>query len=230
MSIEGIKGLAKTLSYYSIAQETMANNLANVSSDAFKALRVTALESEAGGFPIPVQELDLTQGSLRTTGRALDLAIDGEGFLAVRTPSGDRLTRGGGLQLDGSGRITDRNGNPLLDGGGEVIAVPPGEMVIAEDGTISVDGAVVASLRIVNADAANLLSEGGGRFQIALPLEELPAATGRIRQGMLEDANVDGVRGMMDMMLIQRAYATNIDAMRTLDGVLESVVSEVGRI
>ena len=230
MSIEGIKGLAKTLSYYSVAQETMANNLANVSSDAFKALRVSAFESEVGGFPIPVQELDLTQGSLRTTGRPLDLAIDGEGFLKVRTPAGDRLTRGGGLLLDGSGRITDRSGNPLLDSSGEVIAVPPGEVAIAENGVISVDGAVVASLELVASDAANLLSEGGGRFQTTIPMEQLSPATGRIRQGMIEDANVDGVRGMMDMMLIQRAYATNVDAMRTLDGVLESVVSEVGRI
>lgn len=230
MPPDGIHALGRSLGYYTAAQETMANNLANVSSEAFKAFRITARQDADGPFPVPVQELDLSQGALRQTGRPLDVALEGPGFLVVRTATGERLFRGGGLELDGVGRLTDRHGDPLLDSDGRIIALPPGDIAIRRDGTILVDDAPVGQLHLVTAPPDQLRKEGQGRYLALTPPAPLEGGLTTVREGMLEEANIDAVRGMMDLLLIQRAYATNVEAMRTLDGVLGTVVSDVGRV
>ncbi len=230
MPPEGIQALARSLGYYTTAQETMANNLANVSSEAFKAFRITARQDAEGPFPVPVQELDLSQGSLRQTGRPLDVALEGPGFLVVQTAGGERLFRGGGLELDGVGRLTDRHGAPLLDAEGRILALPPGDIAIRRDGTVVVDDAPVGRLRVVTASADQLRKEGQGRYLTLTPPVPLTEGVTTVREGMIEEANIDAVRGMMDLLLIQRAYSTNVEAMRTLDGVLGTVVGDVGRV
>ncbi len=230
MPPDGIHALARSLGYYTTAQETMANNLANVSSEAFKAFRITARQDADSPFPVPVQELDLSQGALRQTARPLDVALEGPGFLVVQTDSGERLFRGGGLQLDGVGRLTDRHGDPLLDAGGGIIALPPGEIAIRRDGTVLVDDAPVGQLRVVTAPADQLRKEGQGRYLALTAPTPVTEGVTTVQEGMLEEANMDAVRGMMDLLLIQRAYSTNVEAMRTLDGVLGTVVGDVGRV
>ncbi len=230
MPPEGIHALARSLGYYTTAQETMANNLANVSSEAFKAFRITARRDANSPFPVPVQELDLSQGALRQTGRPLDVALEGPGFLVVQTDRGERLFRGGGLQLDGVGRLTDRHGDPVLDAGGRIIALPPGEIAIRHDGTVLVDDAPVGQLRVVTAPADQLRKEGQGRYLALTPPTPVAEGATTVQEGMIEEANMDAVRGMMDLLLIQRAYSTNVEAMRTLDGVLGTVVGDVGRV
>lgn len=230
MPPEGIHALARSLGYYTTAQETMANNLANVSSEAFKAFRITARQDADAPFPVPVQELDLSQGALRQTGRPLDVALDGPGFLVVKTTGGERLFRGGGLELDGVGRLTDRHGDPVLDVDGHIIALPPGDITIRRDGTLLVDDTPAGQLRIVSAPADQLRKEGQGRYLALAAPRPVEDGLTTVREGMLEEANIDAVRGMMDLLLIQRAYSTNVEAMRTLDGVLGTVVGDVGRV
>lgn len=230
MTSPSISGIARTLNFYARLQEVTADNLANASSEAFKAIRLRAIEAEDGSYPVPMQALDLSQGPLRDTGRALDLALEGPGFFVVRTAAGDRLMRGGGLVLDATGRLTDRHGDPLLDVDGRVLVVPPGELMVHHDGTVEVDGAVSGRLQLVTAGPGELLKEGHGRFVATAPPAALPPDARPVRQGVLEEANVDPLRGMVDLILIQRAYAANVEALKTLDGVLGSVVGDVGRI
>jgi flagellar basal body rod protein FlgG len=226
----GIAGLARTLSYYTRLHEVTASNLANAASDGFKADRITAALDSSGAFPVPVQQLDLSQGTLRTTGRPLDVALEGEGFLVIRTPAGERLIRGGSLELDGAGLLTDRHGNPVLDSEGRVIALPPGEVTIASDGAVSVAGNSVARLKLVTASVGELRKEGHGRFVSEGGTSPVQSGSVRVRQGQLEEANVDTLAGMVDLVLMQRAYTASVEALRTMDGVLATVTSDVARI
>jgi flagellar basal body rod protein FlgG len=229
MPVKGIVDTARSLAYYLRLQEVTANNLANAQTDAFKADRLTAWVLPGGETPVPVQQIDLQQGAFRDTGRPLDVALDGQGFLVVATDAGERLTRGGSLQLDAAGRLTDAQGNPLLGTDGP-IAVHGADLALQDDGTVLVDGAAVGRLRMVNVDdPAALLKEGYGRFVAAGPLASAPEST-RLRQGAVEEPNVNPLTSMVDLVTIQRAYAANLDALKAMDSVLATVTTEVGKV
>ena len=227
MTVPSIVVTARSLAYYSRLQEVTANNLANASSEAFKADRMTAQSFDAH-WPEALMRLDLSQGTVRDTHRALDVALQGEGFLVVDTPGGVRLTRGGGLEIDGEGYLVNRDGHRLLGDEGP-LHITGREMVIEPDGTVIVDGARVDRLRVETvADPLRLEKEGHGRFRAVTPLITVPNA--QVRQGALEDGNVETLQETVEMIRIQRAYAAGVDAMRTLDTVMTTVTTDVGRI
>src|SRR6185436_11911498 len=135
MPLKGIVNTARSLSYYLRLQEVTANNLANVNSDAFKADRLTARTLPNMDYPVPVQQIDLDQGTFRETGRPLDLSLDGPGFFVVRTERGERLTRGGSMKLDPAGMLTDSHGDPLLGTQGPLV-ISGSEIEVQSDGTV----------------------------------------------------------------------------------------------
>lgn len=225
----GIIKSARTLSYYSQLEDATANNLANVSTDAFKADRITAMLASPGGSPVPVQQTDLSQGTFRETGRSLDVALDGPGFLVVRTAAGERLTRGGALHLSGNGTLVDAHGDPVLGRRGP-ITIAGGTVELHGDGTVEVDGVTQDQLRLVaSPGAAQLSKEGAGRFVSSAPLADADPAVVRLRQGAVEESNLDAIHGMVDLVTIQRAYAANVSALRALDGVLGTVTNDLAR-
>lgn len=228
MYLRSIVNAARAMSYYTRLQEATANNLANVSSEAYKGDRITAQTGPDGEFPVPVQSLDLRQGALRDTGRAFDLALEGDGFLVVQTPNGPRLTRGGSYSLDAAGVLVDRQGDAVMGEEGP-LAFTSGNVEIQPDGAVVVDGKRTGRLKLVQvAEPGTLVKEGFGRFIGGG--DQSPAANLRVRQGALEDANVDAMNGMIDLLMIQRAWAANIDALKTMDSVLGTVTSDVGRV
>ncbi len=230
MPIQGILNTAHTLSLYQRWQEITANNVANANTDAFKVDRLTAVQVPGSERPVPVQTTDLQQGAFRETGRPLDVALDGPGFLVVRTPQGERLTRGGSLHLDPDGWLVDGQGAPVLGDQGP-LALSGSSIEVKGDGSLLVDGAVAGRLRLAEvADPNALVKEGFGRYATSSPLH--PAADGavRVRQGTIEEPNFDPLMSMVDLVTIQRAYAANADALRAIDGVLGTVVNEVGKV
>jgi flagellar basal body rod protein FlgG len=230
MPLRGILNAAHGLSYYARLQEVTANNLANVSTDAFKVDRMSGRMLDGESYPVPVEHLDLAQGAFRQTGRTLDVALEGPGFLVVRTPNGERLTRGGPLRLDANGQLTDGDGNPILGDKGPIIP-GIGAVEIQADGTVLVDGAPLDHLRLETvADPSTLKKEGTGRYLIPDGEKTVQADAVTVRQGSIEEPNSDAVLGMVDLVTIQRAYAANIDALKAMDGVLATVASEVGRV
>lgn len=229
MPLRGIVNTARSLSYYLRVQEVTANNLANANTTAFKVDRVTAHQSPAGTHPVPVQRTDLRQGTFRDTGRPLDLGLEGPGFFVVATDRGERLIRGGPLRLDAAGRLADADGNALLAAEGPVV-LNGGEVSFEADGAVRVDGAVVARLRVVEPDEPEtLLKEGGGRYASPGPVHPVPGERTRVRQGSLEEPNVDPLVAMVDLVNIQRAYAANVEALKAMDGALEIVTNQVGK-
>ena len=230
MSMHGIVQTARALGYFERWQQVTANNVANANTDAFKADRVTATTTAGDGTPVPVGHIDLRPGPVRDTARPLDVALDGAGFLVLGTADGERLTRGGSFRLDATGRLTDVHGDPVLGANGPLV-LRGNEVTIQQDGAVLVDGAPVDRLRVVTvADPSQLLKEGKGRFIANAPTAPLPDEAIRVKQGALEDTNVDPVMSMVEMITIQRAYQTNIQALRTMDAVMGTVTGEVGKV
>jgi flagellar basal body rod protein FlgG len=228
-TFRGILTAARTLSHYARLQEVTANNLANVGTAGFKADRLVSHRAAGLDHPVPVPATDLSQGALRTTGRPLDVALEGAGFLVVETAAGERLIRGGALRLDGQGRLVDPEGSPVLGREGQVVLTGP-TIEIRPDGTVVDDGREIDRLRVVRPDpGAELLKEAAGRFR-AGPRGVSDAEDTLVRQGQLEDANLNAISAMIALVEIQRAYAANSSAVRALDGVLGSVTNEVGRV
>ncbi len=226
MSIDPLRTAARALAYWERRQEVTSHNVANTETPGYKRQRVFA--ELLDGAPAPVVRDDMTAGAIRTTGRPLDVALEGDGFLVVDTPTGEMLRRGGSLSLDAAGVLIDGGGRPVLGEDG-VIVLPPGSVEIDGDGTVRVDGAELARLRMESAEPGSLRRVEAGLW-IGAPGEPLPAGAVGVRQGALEDSNVQALEGLVEMLDVQRNYAAIQKSVVTLDGVLETVANRIGRV
>ena len=229
MSLRAILNSARTLVYYERLQQILANNLSNVSTDGYKADLFTIRAGPGSTQPVPVTALDLRQGSLRETGRRLDLALDGPGFFVVETAGGERLTRGGALKLDAAGRLTDGHDNPVLGNDGPLL-ITGTTLEIHADGTVSVDGAEVGALRIETVDdPATLQKEGAGLFTTTGLRQPADPAQTKVLQGTIEESNFDPVLGTIDLITVAREFHANMTALQAMDDVLDNVANNIGR-
>jgi flagellar basal-body rod protein FlgF len=194
--------------------DSIANNVANASTsgyrrDAFifsefvKALdaRPSMSQTRVGG-----RLLDMANGEMTNTGSPLDVAIAGPGFFRIETPTGALLTRAGAFSLNAEGVLVAHDGSPVGGEGGAEIVVPAdaGPLSIAEDGTISADGAPLGRIEIVNADPTTLSRAGDTRFRPAGEFE--PVANPRMRQGFIEASNVNPVLEIARLIEVQRSF------------------------
>lgn len=227
MSIDPMRAAGRALAYWERRQEVVSNNLANVDTPGYKAQRVFGeLMDELG--PRAAITNDLSGGALRETGRPLDVALEGEGFLVVETPGGEVLRRGGSLSLDAAGVLTDAGGRPVLGDDG-LIVVPSGEVQIERDGVVRVDGEEVGRLRVEYADPESLQRIEAGLWTSDARAGVDPAEVG-VRQGALEESNVTALEGLVEMLDVQRNYAALQKSVITLDGVMETVSNRIGRV
>jgi flagellar basal-body rod protein FlgF/flagellar basal-body rod protein FlgG len=200
------------------ALELVANNLANLGTNGYRGQQATFRSLLAGGTQVSWNPLnaavnnfgvlggsrvDLASGSLTATGNPLDLAVAGKGFFVVQSGSVSLYTRNGGFQRTSTGQLVTSDGDAVLGEQG-AITLPEGAVAVSSDGTVSVDGAVVAKLRIAEfAPDTNLTAVGNAHY--AAPVgSALPAAASSIRQGMLEQSNVSPVAGVVQLITIQR--------------------------
>lgn len=200
------------------ALEVLANNLANVSTTGFKAQHefyrsFTAWLQPALTTPINQAinqfgvlggaRLDLSTGSIEHTGNDTDLALEGPGFFNIQTNNGLRFTRAGNFSFNAKRQLVTAQGDLVLGDQGP-IQIPAGQLNIGPDGTVSVDGALVATLKISNfAPNTQLTSEGSSYF-VAPQNAATPAAQVNIRQGSLENSNTDPVRSTVELIELQR--------------------------
>jgi flagellar hook-basal body protein len=149
---------ASALRFWERKQEIVANNLANVSTDGYKAQRVFARLLD-GILPVAETSSDLSTGSLKQTGNALDVALNGAGFFVVSTPAGDRYTRGGSLRLDEKHHLVDIEGRTLLGTKGPM-TMGTGPVEIDATGEVKQNGQVVDRLKVEAAPKGAELTPG----------------------------------------------------------------------
>jgi flagellar basal-body rod protein FlgF len=201
------------------ALDTAAANLANAQTPGYRAAREyfrsvllgpDAQNSQLGRTVnnyglLGGDQLSMKQGALQSTGNPFDLAIEGDGFFQIQTANGIRYTRDGSFHRDPSGQLVTSAGEPVLSSAGKTIAVPPGEVSVGADGTLSVDGGAVAIVGVVSfPTGTNLTAEGANRYVAPAGVTPSASKSSGVHQGALESANQDIVQGSLDLIVMQR--------------------------
>lgn len=219
-------------------QEALSHNLANMNTPGFKAGRVFAevLEEVGGGSDLVQRAaanqklyIDFSQGDFQTTGRPLDMAIDGDGFFTVETPDGPRYTRNGNFSMDPEGRLVTGHGYSVLGEDGPIELPPGGNLEVDEEGGLIVDGRPAGKLRVLHfEDLADLERSESGLFAPRPGTEPRPEESEyTVRQGNLETSNVNGTSEMMRMMILLREYESSQRAVQSQSQALGRVVNEL---
>lgn len=208
----------------------IANNVANMNTTGYKADKplfeeFLMPEARANDFQGRdrlisfVQDRatwhDFAQGPVEQTNNPLDIALDGDAFLVVQTPAGERYTRNGALQLNAQGQLVTNDGYAVLGENGPISFQPQDQAItIARDGTVTVrEGentqadAARGKIRIVAFDAPQLLQkQGASLFSAPAGVAAQPAPLAGLRQGMIEKSNVNAVVEMGRMIEVMRTY------------------------
>lgn len=200
--------------------DVIANNIANLGTAGFK--RESIVFSE---YLMPKAEMDMSgdsrdlsyvedfatihdhsAGPVEQTGNEFDVAVEGDGYLVVQTPDGERYTRNGQFKLDATGQLVTSEGFPVLgDGGPITFAENETDVSIATDGTISTSVGQKGRLRLVAFDDPRALRPvGASTFETDEAPQ--PAETAKLRQGVYEKSNVQPVTEITRMIEVQRAY------------------------
>lgn len=217
--------------------QVIAHNIANASTIGFRREGVVFSEFVARLGDEPslsmadgnARLVDLSQAGLTQTGGTYDLGIQGEGFFLIATPDGERLTRAGTFTPSAEGALVTPDGHALLDAGGAPVAVPVGARTvsISTDGTMSADGTPVAQIGLWQpADPLSLRHQAGTLFS-ADGLE--PAEAAVIRQGFLEESNVEPIAEIARMIEVQRAYEMGQKFLDAEDQRQRGVIQTLGR-
>ena len=215
-------------------QATTAHNLANVTTtgfraqiDAFRAVPVTGEGLPTRAFVVSsTVGADFSSGPLQSTGRDLDVAIKGRGWLAVQMPDGsEAYTRNGALQMNQNGLLTSAGGYTIAGDGGPITVPPEVTVTVGGDGTISTiasgtkPGAptVLGRLKLVNPPDADLVRGDDGLFRLksgqAAPADPQVAVVG----AALEGSNVSPVDAMVNMIALARSFDTQTNLMKNAE-------------
>jgi len=223
------------------AQATVSHNIANTDTPGFKeALANTeAFPVKGPGFPSRVHALHIDAGfnsrvgAQNITGNALDVSLREGNWLAVQAADGSEgYTRGGALTLTPNGQLVTPGGHPVLDEGGNPIALPPHQAVeIGNDGTISIipqgEGpqtmAMIGRLRVVEAEDSQLQRGLDGLFRNTDTEQPFAQAQGAsLQSGQLEGSNVNAAGALVQMIQLQRQYEMQVKVLKTGDEIARS--------
>jgi flagellar basal-body rod protein FlgF len=231
VALSGMKTRLATL-------DRVASDIANSSTAGYKAERTTTEQSDRPSFENTLQSaidvaagptrVDVRAGAVVSTGRTLDVAVDGNGFLALDTPAGPRYTRNGRLERRGDGVLVTGEGDPVQGASGP-IKIGEGPVSIDPDGTVRSGGAVAGMLKVVAFDStASLERETGYRFKSA----DTPRAVAQpmLKTASLEQSNVSIVNAVTDLTSVTRSFETLQKAMSVLMNDVDGrAIAELGR-
>ncbi len=217
-----------------LAQAINSNNLANVSTTGFRADLAAFLSLPVEGYgwssrvnaQTTTPQVDYTPGPIMATANELDVAINGEGWIAVQAPDGgEGYTRAGDLRLSSAGLLVNGAGYPVLGNSGP-IALPPFEKLeIGADGTISIRPvgqapntlAVIDRIKLVNPPLEQLSKGEDGLLRMN---EDLPVAADaqvKLVSGAREGSNVNGVEAMVNMLELARQFEVQVKLMKVAE-------------
>jgi flagellar basal-body rod protein FlgF len=193
--------------------DLLANNIANASTGGYKADRefysLYAEPENAATMPV-IQKpyTDLSQGVLQTTGNQLDLAISGQGFFTVQSPSGPIYTRNGSFRLDSGGKLIGAEGYAVQGTAGAITIPGKLPIEISSDGTVTQDGKIVGQLRIADfTSGTGLVKQGNNYFRAADPGAAVKTPAGStVEQGKLEASNSGTAESAVRLVSIMRQF------------------------
>jgi flagellar basal-body rod protein FlgG len=182
-----------------------------------------------------------SQGSLRSTGNPLDVAIDGQGFFEVATPDGVKFSRVGAFKIDGSGQIVTKDGHPVLKAAGE--GVDPAARVIKISGefpiSITDNGEIfegensIGRLSLVDIPKKDDIKKVGGslyEFKANAQPEVVGIKSPSLKQGFVEMSNVNVVQEMTDMIMTTRVFESTQKAINAYDSMSDKLINTVGTV
>ncbi len=234
--------------------DVVANNVANLNTTGFKSdnslfedyLTPVARENR---FPQPDRQVnfvldngtwrDMSPGPVQVTGNPLDVAIDGDGFLAVQTANGERYTRNGALQINAQGQLVTADGLPVLGDNGPIVFQPNDRNVsISADGRVTVvEGAATnteslrGTIRIVSfASPQQLQKEGSNLFSAPAGVAATADTASHLIQGSLERSNVNGVVEITRMIQISRAYQQIANLLQQQSDLHKNAIHELAQV
>jgi flagellar basal-body rod protein FlgF len=233
--------------------EVIANNIANVNTTGYKAdqslfeefLTSGAHEDNFIGKDRRVSYVqdrgtyrDFSQGALQQTANPLDVAIDGNAFLAVQTTGGERYTRDGNLQLNSQGQLVTEGGDPVLGNAGPIVFQPTDHDInISPDGTVTVIEAnartdtVRGKLRLVSfTDAQALLKQGSNLYAASNGATAQPDLKATVRQGYIEKSNVNAVAEMGRMIEVSRTYSQIANILQQQSDLHKNAINQLAEI
>ena len=216
------------------AQAINTNNLANVSTTGFRADFQSSLSQQVYGPGQPSrvyasvkgEGVDFTQGSVISTGRELDMAINGEGWFAVQAEDGtEAYTRAGDLKIDNVGRLTNGAGFTVIGNGGPISIPAHEKLEIGSDGTISIRPlgqpantlAVIDRIKLINPANEQLEKGVDGLMHLRAGQSAVEDASVSVVSGSLESSNVNSVGTLVRMIELARQYETHIKIMKSAE-------------
>ncbi len=227
--------------------DAVSNNLANLNTTAFKADRPTfKLEAPAQSKNLDPTSAegrlansysvldgvvtDFSQGVLRETGSATDLAIRGEGFFQLRDDAGNLfLTRDGAFQVDTEGFLVSRDGYQVQQQGSGGVQVGTGDFRVTAKGEVKVGDDTRGQISVVQAAAAEISKAGGNRWTVD-PKAALLDSESQVLQKHLEASNVQPIHALTELIAVSRYYEAFQDSLDTSSKLDEKLSSRVGRV
>jgi len=218
-----------------LAQTANANNLANTQTTGFKSdlEQFRSRPVYGAGFPTRVYAMndkpgvDFSTGAMQTTGGDLDVAINGEGYLAVQGADGkEAYTRAGDLHITPEGFLQTGAGLPVLGQDGPITIQPAEKVTIGSDGTISIiplgsgnatTQVEVGRIKLVKSASENLEKSTDGLLRAKNGQPVAVNADVRLAQGVLEGSNVNAISAMVDMIELARNFEMQTKVMKSVD-------------
>lgn len=214
------------------AQAINSNNLANISTTGFRAdlHSFSSAPVDGPGVDSRVNAVvdsygtDMAQGPIMNTGRSLDVALKGDGFIAVQSPDGgEAYTRAGDLRTEPGGLLTNGSGHLIMGDGGPIALPPAVSMFIGDDGTISVQPlgsgpetlTIADRIKLVNPDPATVKKGEDGLFYLDDGAIADADASVKITTGALERSNVNVAKTLVNMIELARQYEMQINLIKT---------------
>jgi flagellar basal body rod protein FlgG len=222
----GLRGVAAHASgpYSAISAAAAPTHAASIADDPSAAQYPDA--NTAGR----VESHDFSSGSLKRTGSALHMAIEGKGYFQLQTPQGVVLTRDGQFRIDARGQLVAADGSPVVMKGGLTLdsaALDHTELRVLADGTIS-SGEQQAQIDLVDASDDALQLVAPGRYRANTTSVPEPGSY-HVRQGYIENSNVDTLTEMTGMMSAVRQVEASQQLMRAYDEIIENAISTLGQ-
>ena len=237
--IRGIYTGAAGMSVKKTWLEVVSNNLANANTAGFKKDVVAFrnlidsnnffVDENQGGNGVEAVVTDFSQGVLRETGNPFDLSIEGKGFFVLSDGTEQNYSRDGHFQLNAEGVLVGPRGLPVQGENGDIV-ITDNDFSVNRNGEIFSNGKLIDKLQILDFPPGALEKAGNNLYSLKPNAPEPLSVQSQIIQGHLEEANINIVEEMVNLIMLSRSFNDNQKMIQTQDDTLRRAVQDLGRV